>query len=841
MGLNEFQQYIQSQYPECLKLIELPEKSIENGNGKIRLILDIQSCLHRVYGGYCNDWVCGGQWNKLLEFLNGLFNILRRKNIDLTVVFNGCAENSRMHQWKDYQNIQRLKVDQILHHVEVKGTPPPKIWWLAPACLQTVLRLILQAGVNVYCTINDHHKELMQFYFQNKCDGLIADDLEYLALGVKSYYIGDSLKIFKAGINVIKLDKEKMMESLQAHHTHLLVMTALLNNSILLDHIIPFSFNMPFTIQNNSTNFMKELIKFVITLPSDSQLSSLGSQIFGSSDHNIIQLFIDWLNYYENYRIISDKSLGESEIPVKQSIHPCLSKDRCISQAEQNISFKILNTVKERHKLGGMSPWVYHVLTKHEIRFPVGIEEEIASEIPLSAYFYRPIRQIVYSILLEELKKKNNQISVKEWIWKRSNKFSSPDIVTVLPLDKAVLPLEKLWFGKTADDTTGRMKTFLFCMKNDSKLILNLSYVPKHLILLCCVLRYMITYPNGAILRKQELDCFLAQAVSRNLLNSNVNHNIEITKLTVRGILLASLFMNGVEHAIFANEICGFPIPPAMCYPFLFFDGKLFQKKLSKINETRTVIELCDGNLNEVATLEKLRMAILDGLKVQFAFMPFSKPKQNVEMKNHLYKNYVECYLEKEETAPSKGYFYRPGGNLKVAGMVVGKWDSNFGQKSYCRGQPILSDRKIPLQNVGRYFKNEKQLETMNHTTDYRNVEQFFKIPRGKVKNSQKNVNVGMRKMNLGLGRGCTVDTKSKVIEVSQLTNEMNATSEFSDADSESEDVVEESIKETEKITVKNEVPIIQKEKEEESDDADILPQFSINSYRPIKCKENKN
>ena len=63
----------------------------------------------------------------------------------------------------------------------------------------------------------------------------------------------------------------------------------------------------------------------------------------------------------------------------------------------------------------------------------------------------------------------------------------------------------------------------------------------------------------------------------------------------MRGLHLASLFMRGVEHAIFLNDAVGAPIPWGVTCPWLFFDGKVFLMKLMKSSNNVPLIELCDG------------------------------------------------------------------------------------------------------------------------------------------------------------------------------------------------------------------------------------------------------
>ena len=68
--------------------------------------------------------------------------------------------------------------------------------------------------------------------------------------------------------------------------------------------------------------------------------------------------------------------------------------------------------------------------------------------------------------------------------------------------------------------------------------------------------------------------------------------------LTVRGVQLAALFMQGMESAIFANDACGAPIPWNCCCPWLCFDGKLFHLKLLKATNNSSLLDICDGQVS---------------------------------------------------------------------------------------------------------------------------------------------------------------------------------------------------------------------------------------------------
>lgn len=109
----------------------------------LRLLVDADNCLHRLYGGFYTDWVSGGQWNHMLGYLAALAKACFGGNIELFVFFNGALEKARLHEWVKRQGNERQTAQQIVSHVQNKGTPPPKVWFLPPVCMAHCIRLAL--------------------------------------------------------------------------------------------------------------------------------------------------------------------------------------------------------------------------------------------------------------------------------------------------------------------------------------------------------------------------------------------------------------------------------------------------------------------------------------------------------------------------------------------------------------------------------------------------------------------------------------------------------------------------------------------------------------------------
>ncbi|XP_052753605.1 constitutive coactivator of PPAR-gamma-like protein 1 isoform X2 [Galleria mellonella] len=337
---------------------------------------------------------------------------------------------------------------------------------------------------------------------------------------------------------------------------------------------------------------------------------------------------------------------------------------------------EVLRTCAERHARGLMHPSMLSILTHRQITLNVLMEDDNHREIPSIHHFYRPIRQNVYAILYNmhhhrfmaqkakeegttSISASNERIctvQVAEWIYSRVNPGKSPEMVPGVVLDWPVPTVQRLWFGTAQDDKCRRMRAFLSCMRSDTPLMLNTSYVPQHLLILATVLRFIMT-SQIQILRRQELDAFLATAFSNDLMNALHLQEMTVNGINSRGVQLAALVMAGAEAALLANDACGAPVPWLVAAPWLYCDGKLLQRNLHRASHCKHLAQLCDNHLDTVVKVERMRKAILEGLEVEFAMPPLP--------------------LVAGVVGGSLGGWARGRGRparLEIAGVVVGQW-----------------------------------------------------------------------------------------------------------------------------------------------------------------------
>lgn len=1038
MGIQALQKFIEANCPgacvpvDLLKIARNAAVRRPGGRGNPRLpaagnrlclVVDGECCLDRLYGGYFSDWVCGGQWNRMVQFLSVLIQTIQNNNIELAVFFNGSLEPQRLEEWHRQQQAERRKVGQVLKHVATKATPPPKVWWIAPVCLRTCLRMALRhLNVTVMCSMDDHRQEVIAFCRENGFHGLMAEDAEYAIFDPPRYFSSAQLKLtYKGSLETREFILDEVARSLNLHPNRFCVLAALLGNYLLSEEdLVPFHRSLCPDAKGKAIppeTLIPAVVEFVRGLPSTEDLDALGARVFPGAPRDKVQRLKNCVHYYLNgtrdgflrYRPSSqgrrhesgcypstsgsssglppiseqpavngkadasspvlDLSPGEDGLqrsdPAKFAsetaerelssltayrqatgggyptashngsvvngaykpgepldlrvnhaeddsvaagangvsqpngpaqvnggpLGPSSSSSNSSSPGRQSpkswqgrkgqkggagaaspggeptsaggssgaeariaggsfvmpetpklpkVPPEVMRTASERHQKGLMSPWIYQLLSQGAIKIPVAIEDEAPRDIPWGVTLFRPIRQMVYAVLFnmhhhafvarqkreaaaasasgdaaktnkegankEDESKGPAPVVVVEWLGRSgggSGKGANRrpyELVEGVQLGWPVPTVQRLWLGPSLDDKKCRLRAFLSCLRSDVPLMLNTAYVPQHLLIPCAVLRFLMSQggPGGApVLRRQELDAFLAQAVSPQLMDAQSTQGMQLPLVAVRGAQLASLFLQGVEHALFANDACGAPVPWLMCCPWLYFDGKLFHQKLLRAAQAKSLVEVCGGQIDQVAKVERMRAAILEGLQVEFAraplptmggmprFMPGYPPHGGPRVGGPMGmgpppRGPAAGRGMPPQGAPRRGALLARGGQLEIAGVVVGSWGANYGQGP--RGTPAGPHRggargpPLPPQVTsvgGRYGMGRGMMPRRPMAFNRRPGAPFNQLNRRANKKKASKTATTKEEPTpklVGKGRGCTIETGDNcTIEVSQL------------------------------------------------------------------------
>lgn len=874
MGVQGFQEYVEKRCPGAAVPVDLlklsrtvarqhPHHPALAPPPAARVLIDADSGLQRLYGGYQTDWACGGQWNAMLGYLAALSQAcLYEGGLELVVVFNGTLGKDRWPEWAKRAQGERQTAQLIVNHVANKETPPPRAWFLPPACLSHCIRLaMIRFRVRVVQSLEDHHQEALSLYRDGGFQGLIAHDSEFALCSVPAYFSSHALKLSWNGKNLTTNQYllPEVAKQLGLRPGHLPTFAALLGNHILPDEdLAAFHWSLlgpehPLASLKVRAHqlvlppcevVIKAVSEYVSSIKDLSNLDAVGRDVFKQSQSRTedkVQRFKKAVEYFSSASKPRPLSMGPSPYlfpgfgqgnfggppshmgamqpnrpllpppqvtggklayqsgsfpggpppPLLFPPHPLqecsdglkppfsdwaapydsatatgtlghrqpnhhsgpapgpASSPSSSSEGEEPngatanhvpdrghqgngspqipsllsmatrthmdittpplplVAAEVLRVAEHRHRRGLMYPHIYHVLTKGELKIPVCIEDECTPELPPAALLFRSARQLVYGVLfsLAETQRRGERLSlrrrmpvevppviIKEWSSNKARSALTPELVPALTFREWTCPnLRKLWLGRAVEDKNRRMRAFLACLKSDSPGMLNPASIPTHLLLLCCVLRYMLQWPGGRILQRHELDAFLAQAVSSQLYDPDQLQELKIEKLDSRGVQLAALFMSGVDTALFVNDACGQPVPWDHCCPWIYFDGKLFQSKLGKAARDRgALLELCEGQVEQASKVEKMRQAILEGINMNRqpppppplpppAYMPaMGPPFYPVPLYPRTPGNLPPGHPHhRGRTFPGIQAIPPQGGKLEIAGMVVGQWAGN--------------------------------------------------------------------------------------------------------------------------------------------------------------------
>ncbi|XP_029574088.1 constitutive coactivator of PPAR-gamma-like protein 2 isoform X2 [Salmo trutta] len=894
MGVQGFQEYLEKRCPgaavpvDLLKLARTPGRQPPHHHphhpGPLpppppaRILIDADSGLQRLYGGYQTDWVCGGEWNAMLGYLSALSQAcLYQGGLELVVVFNGTLGKERWPEWARRAQGQRQTAQLIVNHVGSKATPPPRAWFLPPACLSHCVRLAMfRFRVRVVQTLEDHHQEVLSLYRDFGFCGLIAQDSEFALCNVPAYFSSHALKLSWNGKNLTTHQYllSEAARQLGLKTQHLPCFTALLGNHILpdedlaafhwsllgpehplaslkvrahqlvlppcevvikavseyvssikdlgnLDVIARDVFKQSQSRMEDKVQRFKRAVEYfsaaskprplsmgtspyllpgfgpapfggppghmgaMQTVKTQFPLQGVKSPYqnapYGPGNTSLFQnppphlqdcndslagkmAFTDWSAPYDqggsrlpNHHAAapsgpspSPSSSSDGEEPNDSSNHLPDKSSRwddpscrggggdgshgnipsLLSMATRShmdittpplpqVSAEVLRVAEHRHRRGLMYPEIYHILTKGEIKMAVCIEDDCNSELPPASLLFRAARQYSYGVLfslaethrrLERLAMRNRgplevpPVIVKEWSSGKSKSALTPELVPALCFREWTCPnLRRLWLGRASEDRSRRTRAFLACLRSDCPALLNPAQVPQHLLLMCCVLRYMMQWPGGRILQRHELDAFLAQAVSNQLYEPDQLQELKVEKVDGRGVQLASLFMAGVDTALLVNDVCGQPLPWEHCCPWGFFDGKLFQTKLARAARDRqALLDMCEGQEELVSRVEKMRQAILEGINFSrpppppplpppsflppppfYPLPPLYPPRPMGNMPHHHHPQHPHPHhhshpaQHRPRAFPGLQSIPPQGGKLEIAGMVVGQWAGN--------------------------------------------------------------------------------------------------------------------------------------------------------------------
>lgn len=438
-------------------------------------------------------------------------------------------------------------------------------------------------------TIHDHTMEVIDYYHEHKLNAIIGLHPDYIICNVSRYFSSHDLRLsYKGALETKEYMVHQVLTSLNLSSEQLAIIAVLLGGYILIDDVMLRKIYLKLNIEYN-LDFearIRKLADLVRPIPPNSAVDAAIKQLNLTEFTDVLKESIE---YYQRKGIFGGKRyLGSKKKPITEIIKnidviqdapalPMASEknendeitnkiindvDKLVNENEPiiiasapgteivrkcvkfvySLPAEVLRTSYQRHQRGNMDPRIYILLTKKEILMPQVLEDEQYREMPPIHIFYRPARQMIYAVLFNLYhqkymcsKNKDNlptpEVIISEWIWSPQNEYKKPDKVYAIQLPWAVPTIQRLWFGTTYDDKHRRMRAFLTVMRSDSPLMLNRNYVPQHMIVLACVLRYIVTNPDRNVLTRQELDAFLVTAFSPQLMNVEYTQEMVVSNI----------------------------------------------------------------------------------------------------------------------------------------------------------------------------------------------------------------------------------------------------------------------------------------------------------------------
>ena len=275
--------------------------------GRLALVLDAEAALDRLYGGFYSDWSCGGQWNHMLEFVSVFFQSLQQANIHVAAFIDGTCDPNRKQEWIAGQLKIKQNVKQVLRHIGKRGTPPPKVWWIAPTGLHSVLRLGLRyLAVPIMASLDQHCLEVVHFLRENGYHGLLGDSSDYCIFDPPKYYSARKLKLtLKFTVETQMINMDEVAKAFDLNPNRLPLTAALLGGPVLTcEELQEFHARLiPGKEAPNKTDcgvLIKAVVNYVRTLLTVDNVEVLGEEIFGSASDPRVRKLVEVVAYYDS-------------------------------------------------------------------------------------------------------------------------------------------------------------------------------------------------------------------------------------------------------------------------------------------------------------------------------------------------------------------------------------------------------------------------------------------------------------------------------------------------------------------------------------------------------------
>ena len=256
VGINQLVDYLESNAPadkqpveEWIRRRTNNENASTTNSNLSHLLIDVDTSLERLYGGFYSDWLAGGEWTHLRGYIVSLLKSCEDLSLCLIFCFDGTLYRYGQSQWYEEQIQQRKKVNQIFKHLkQSKAGLPRRHLWLAPAAFQLCLRMILRElnspNLLIFQTWGDghgQHQRQVKTYanrFRSSLLGIVSSDMEFFFPSVQEdqtvvlrYFSSKHFKLsMKGKITLMEIQLHQFKEKFALDQRQFALLCALLGN-----------------------------------------------------------------------------------------------------------------------------------------------------------------------------------------------------------------------------------------------------------------------------------------------------------------------------------------------------------------------------------------------------------------------------------------------------------------------------------------------------------------------------------------------------------------------------------------------------------------------------------
>ncbi|CAF4729853.1 unnamed protein product [Rotaria sp. Silwood1] len=243
------------------------------------LIIDVDTTLERLYGGFYPDWLAGGEWSHLYSYILSLLKTCQELSLCLVFCFDGTLYRYGQSQWYYEQIQQRKKVNQIFKHLKQNksGLPRRHLWLSPPAfqlCLRTILREINSPHLIMYQTWGYgqcQHQEQIRLYarqYNQSLIGIVSSDIEFLFSTkinntniLLKYFSSKNFKLsLKGKLTLVEIKLNQLKDKFSLDNKQFSLLLTLLGNHIISDSDLIHFHNDILRNQDLSTPSSKRIL-----------------------------------------------------------------------------------------------------------------------------------------------------------------------------------------------------------------------------------------------------------------------------------------------------------------------------------------------------------------------------------------------------------------------------------------------------------------------------------------------------------------------------------------------------------------------------------------------------